>query len=108
MLPAHQRFKAGKFACRQINDRLIKNFELALIERFAQIAFNLDTIIAIPAHGRFKDFNAVCAAAFGTIHRQLGFFQQVVVAQFWVVPDRNADRAGQNDFLAGERDRGAE
>src|SRR4029079_135221 len=104
VLPSHESLEPGEFLRRQIDDGLIENFDLALFERLAQIVFNLNAAIAIAAHARLENLDAIRTALFSAIHRQLGFLEQLVVSRLRAVPYADPYRAGQNDFLICERD----
>jgi hypothetical protein len=59
VFPAHDSFESRQFLRRQIDNGLVEDFDLTLLERFAQIAFDLDVAVSIAAHARIEDLNAI-------------------------------------------------
>ena len=108
MLPAHQRLEAGQLLGRQVDDRLIEDLDLVLRQRLAQVALQRDAVVAVGAHLRTEDLDAVGAAALGAVHGDLGLFVEVEVTGRLAIVDGDADRSGQHDFLPGDLDRGAQ
>ena len=104
VIPADQRLESRQLLGREVDDRLIKHAQLVLLEGFPQIALDRHPVVADAAHLWPENLDPVDAAAFGPVHRDFGFLQEIVRVFLVAVVDRDADRAGEHDILAGDLD----
>ena len=100
MVPAHQGLETRQLFVRQPDDRLVEDAQLALLDGTAQIALDRGAIIALAAHFRLEDLDAVGAALLGALHRAFRVAQQIEVGGALSRKSGDADRSGQHDILA--------
>ena len=82
--------------------------DLLALDRAAQIGFDRQPIGLARAHGGLEHVDAVAADALGVIHRELGVLQPFLGVLRLAVAERQADRAGEEDFAVVEGDRRAQ
>ena len=80
MLPAHQRLDAGHGAGAEGDDRLVVEHQLALLERAAQGALELEAMAHIGRHLRGVGLEAALAGALGGVHGGVGVAEHLAHA----------------------------
>ena len=106
MIPAHQRLETGDGTVLEPDDRLVHHLDFIALDRLAQVALQRQPVVAVGAHRRDEDLDAVAALPLGVGHGELGILQRVVLAGDgrWI-EQREPDRGRQHDLALGEGDR---
>src|SRR5436309_8622649 len=102
MLPANQRFEAGKLTVLKRNDRLIVNAEFFAIECAPQVVLHLQQINRPRVHSLVENLVAGFALRLGAIHRGVSVAQHVL----WIIvpgrTQRDADTGRRKYFMTAE------
>ena len=72
MVPAYQGFEAADFLARQIDDRLVVQFEFARRQGFAQILFQDAAGLHLQVHHGFEKAQCAAAVALGAVECEVG------------------------------------
>jgi len=85
MAPADQRLEPADLVARQIDDRLVVEFELALRQRLAQVAFHGAPGQHLHVHFCLEDAEGASPAGLGPVESQVGVDEQLVGARAYFV-----------------------
>jgi hypothetical protein len=105
MLPAHQRLKALKPAILERHDRLVRDRELFVFERSAQLHLELKQSRAMFAQFRREQFAAVLAQHLSAIHRDVRIAQQIFGRPAIGRAQSDTDARRRVDLVFAERER---
>ena len=96
MIPAQQRLETRDGAVLQPDDRLEEDLHLVALESAAQIGLQRQAVVAVVAHGRTEDLDAVAAVPLGVRHRDLGVLQHLLALRIRLrIVEGNADGGRQ-------------
>ena len=92
-------------AGRQLDDRLVVDHQLAVADAPGKLRRERVAGDDRRVHRRVEDRDAALAAGLRRVHRDVGVAEQLVGVLVRVAPDGDADRAADDEVLAGDRER---
>jgi len=105
MVPAHEGLDAHQTARVDFHLRLVIEEHLVLFQRAAQKGFQTQALDALARHRRRIEAVAVAPARLGLVHGHVGIADQHVQVQRIVRIQADAHAAGDEQFMAGHRER---
>ena len=82
MMPANESLEAGDLVAREIDHRLVVEFELAAGERLAQIAFQRAARLHLRVHLPLEEAERAAPIALGAIEGKIGVAQDLDLGSF--------------------------
>ncbi len=79
--------------------------ELPLLERMAQVAFQLQSLQRAGIHVRLVELEVVLATRLGVVHRGVGVLHQLAEVVAILRTQRDANAGGDEEFATGQRER---
>ena len=105
VVPAQERLDAADAAVVERDQRLVDEVQLAVVERVAQAALELETLHRTLAHRVVEDLAARLAHLLGAVHRRVGVAQQRVRIMLAGSAEADANTGGHVAALAVEHER---
>ena len=100
MIPADQGLEPADLVARQIDHRLVVEFELAGRQRLAQVLLHDAAGLHLQVHRGFEEAESAAAVAFRPVQREVRIAQQLVGVEAVAGADRDADAGADQDLLA--------
>ena len=108
VVPAHERLRPGDRTGVELDDRLVRDVELAALEGAAEVGLQLHPGDGRAVELRLVDDVAVAAAGLGRVHRDVGAAQQLVGIAAVGRLDGDADAGPGRDLALAEHERPGE
>ncbi len=108
VVPVDEGFHAHQALVGNAHDRLVEHADLAALDGMLEVRAHHSAFVALGAHFRLEQLDAVRARALGAVHRALGFAQKLLGGRLLAVIHRDADAARQHDVAAADLHRRAQ
>ena len=100
MAPAQQRLAARHLAAREIQQRLVVEFEAAIGQCLAKILLHGEPRLGAGVHGRFEEPMGPAATGLGGVHREVGVLDQLIEFGAVLRRQRDADAGIGREMMA--------
>ena len=103
MRPAHQRLEAGDAPGRQVDQRLIEWPQHVVLDRVAQIEFDLAPALGAGVHFGLEEAEGAARVVLGPGQRHIGALQQLLGFVAVAGRHRDADAGADDDGVSVEQ-----